>query len=68
MYVLLGEKLNIITHRKTMKKTYMKPELSVVRVESQSMLADSVNVYDDAPVDGSQAITKEDNGWDIWGD
>ncbi len=49
-----------------MKKEYIKPQTEVASVEVQQMLAESLPISDD-PVNGSEALTKE-NSWDIWGD
>lgn len=35
--------------------------------QAAQMLAESLNISNET-VDGSNALTKEDNSWDIWGD
>ena len=49
-----------------MKKTYMIPAMQVEEAQATQMLAESLKVSD-TTVDGSQALTKEDQ-WDIWGE
>ena len=41
--------------------------MQVEEAQAAQMLAESLTISD-TTVDGSQALTKEDNGWDIWGD
>jgi hypothetical protein len=48
-----------------MKKTYFVPALKVEEAQAAQMLAESLNISDD-PVDGGDALTKENNSWDIW--
>ena len=36
--------------------------------QADRMLAESLTINSNTTVDGSQALTKEDNAWDIWGD
>ena len=50
-----------------MKKTYLMPAMQVEEAQAAQMLAESL-VLSDTTVDGSNALTKEDNSWDIWGD
>ena len=50
-----------------MKKTYLMPAMQVEEAQAAQMLAESLTISD-TTVDGSQALTKEDNDWDIWGD
>ena len=47
---------------------YIKPSIKVEEAEAAQMLAESLNINTGTTVDGSQALTKEDNGWNIWGD
>lgn len=49
---------------KTMKK-YIIPTMEIRTVQPTSMLAESLNISD-TTVDGGDALTKEDAGWDIW--
>jgi hypothetical protein len=48
-----------------MKKVYLTPALAVSEAQAAQMLAESL-IISDTTVDGSQALTKEDNSWDIW--
>ena len=41
--------------------------MQVEEAQAAQMLAESL-VISDTTVDGSNALTKEDNSWDIWGD
>jgi hypothetical protein len=56
--------LNIIN----MKKTYLIPTLKVEEAEVVNMLAESLAIDSTTTVDGGSALTKEDNGWQIWSD
>ena len=49
-----------------MKKTYLIPSLKVEEAQAIQMLAESLTINTGTSVDGSQALTKEDNSWDIW--
>ena len=49
-----------------MKKTYLIPALKVEETQAAQMLAESLKVNSDKEVDGSAALTKEENSWDIW--
>jgi hypothetical protein len=51
-----------------MKKAYLMPALQVEEAQAAQMLAESLAINNDVTVDGSQALTKEDTAWDIWGD
>ena len=46
---------------------YIKPSMQVESAQAAQMLAESLTISD-TPVDGSQALTKEDDNWDIWND
>ena len=46
---------------------YVKPSLKIEEAQAAQMLAESLTISD-TTVDGSQALTKEDSAWDIWGD
>jgi len=48
-----------------MKKMYISPALSIEEAQAAQMLAESLKLSD-TTVDGSQALTKEDEGWEIW--
>ena len=50
-----------------MKKTYIIPAWQIELAQAAQMLAESLQISD-TPVDGSQALTKEDEAWDIWND
>ena len=50
-----------------MKKRYIVPALRVEEAQVANMLAESLVINGETTVDGSQALTKE-NDWDIWSD
>lgn len=50
-----------------MKKTYSAPALEVSEAQVSTMLAESLPVMNQT-VDGSAALSKEDDAWDIWGE
>ena len=50
-----------------MKKMYLIPAMQVNEAQAAQMLAESLTINSDTTVDGSNALTKEDN-WSIWGD
>lgn len=50
-----------------MKKIYMVPAMQEETAQAAQMLAESLIISDDT-VDGANALTKEDNSWDIWED
>ena len=47
---------------------YIKPTIKIEEAQAAQMLAESLTINSDTTVDGSSALTKEDNGWSIWGD
>ena len=47
---------------------YIKPSIKIEEAQAVQMLAESLNINKGTTVDGSQALTNEDNSWDIWGD
>ena len=49
-----------------MKKLYLKPALQVEEAQVTNMLAESLAINSETTVDGSNALTKEDNSWEIW--
>ena len=51
-----------------MKKTYLIPAMQVEETQAAQMLAESLVINGNKEVDGSQALTKEDAAWDIWGE
>ncbi len=46
---------------------YIKPIIKISEAEAAQMLAESLTISD-STVDGSQALTKENNDWNIWGE
>ena len=46
---------------------YVKPSIKIEEAQAVQMLAESLTINSDTTVDGSNALTKEDN-WSIWGD
>ena len=44
---------------------YIKPLIQVEEAQAAQMLAESL-IISDTTVDGSKALAKEDNSWDIW--
>ena len=48
-------------------KKYIAPAMQTEEAQVFSMLAESLNISD-TTVDGSNALTKEDTSWDIWGE
>lgn len=51
---------------KIMKKTYLIPAIEISEAQAAQMLAESLIISSETTVDGSEALTKEDNGWEIW--
>lgn len=49
-----------------MKKTYLIPAMQEEEAQAAQMLAESLTIDNSTTVDGSSALTKEDNAWDIW--
>ena len=47
---------------------YIKPSIKIDEAQAAQMLAESLAINNDTKVDGGQALTKEDNAWDIWGE
>ena len=47
---------------------YIAPTMKVEEAQVVSMLAESLIIDNDAPVDGGDALTKEDDAWEIWSD
>ena len=45
---------------------YIHPYIKIEEAEAAQMLAESLIIDDNTTVDGSEALTKEDNGWAIW--
>ncbi len=44
---------------------YIAPAIKTEEAQAVHMLAESL-IISDTTVDGSKALTKEDNNWDIW--
>ncbi|MBR6030896.1 MAG: hypothetical protein IKP36_02935 [Bacteroidaceae bacterium] len=49
-----------------MKKTYLNPAMQVEEAQAAQMLAESLAINSNTTVDGGQALTKEDDAWEIW--
>ena len=49
-------------------KKYLAPEMQVEEAQAAQMLAESLAINSTVTVDGSNALTKEDAAWDIWGE
>lgn len=49
-----------------MNKKYIVPALQTEEAQAAQMLAESLAINNDTTVDGSAALTKEDNSWNIW--
>ena len=49
-------------------KKYICPALQVEEAQAAQMLAESLAINSEVTVDGSNALTKEDAAWDIWGE
>ena len=45
---------------------YFKPTVKLSEAQAAQMLAESLSVVSDKTVDGSQALTRENEAWDIW--
>ena len=45
---------------------YIKPSMQIEETQAAQMLAESLKVNSEKEVDGSAALTKEENSWDIW--
>ena len=50
-----------------MKKMYVCPTTGIEEAQAAKMLAESLPIVNE-DVDGANALTKEDNAWDIWGE
>ena len=48
-----------------MKRMYISPAIEKNEAQAAQMLAESLSISN-TPVDGSNALTKEDDDWDIW--
>ena len=47
---------------------YIKPSIKIEEAQAVQMLAESLSINSGTTVDGSNALTKEEVTWDIWGD
>ena len=47
---------------------YIAPSMKIEEAQAAQMLAESLTINSNTTVDGSNALTKEDNAWDIWGE
>lgn len=47
---------------------YIKPSIEINEAQAAQMLAESLPINGDTTVDGGDALTKEENSWDIWGE
>lgn len=47
---------------------YIKPLLKTEEAQPVQMLAESLTINDDTTVDGGDALTKENDAWEIWSD
>ena len=45
---------------------YIKPIIQIEEAQAAQMLAESLAINSGTTVDGGDALTKEDNSWDIW--
>ena len=45
---------------------YIKPTIKLNEAQVARMLAESLAINNNTSVDGGNALTKEDNAWDIW--
>jgi hypothetical protein len=45
---------------------YIRPSIKIEEAQAAQMLAESLAINNDTKVDGGDALTKEDNAWDIW--
>ena len=49
-----------------MKKMYIEPSMMAVEVIATQMMAQSLIIDGETTVRGKDALTKEDDYWDIW--
>ena len=47
---------------------YIAPAMKIEEAQIVSMLAESLIINSEKPVDGADALTKEQYAWDIWSD
>ena len=60
MYILYN-----VTPKQNQTMKYLAPSMKVEEAQAAQMLAESL-IISDTTVDGSQALGKEDNSWNIW--
>lgn len=51
-----------------MVNNYLAPAIQVNEAQAAQMLAESLKINTGTTVNGSQALTKESESWDIWGE
>ena len=49
-------------------KTYIAPSIQIEEAQASQMLAESLPIISGKTVDGGEALTKEDDNWNIWAD
>jgi len=49
-----------------MKKTYIVPQVEIMDVMAEQMMA--ISLWEEPADPKGEVLTKEDNGWDIWGE
>ena len=49
-------------------KKYFAPAMQVEEAQAAQMLAESLAINSSTTVNGGDALTKENNDWDIWGE
>ena len=49
-------------------KKYFTPAMQVEEAQAAQMLAESLIINSEKPVDGADALVKGNATWDIWGD
>ena len=47
---------------------YVRPTIVQVELQAAAMLAESLYIYNDKNIDGNQALIKEYDDWNIWGE
>ncbi len=66
--ILLFSNSLILDKKDTAMKRYLIPTMQVEEAQAAQMLAESLAINSTVTVDGSNALTKEDAAWDIWGE
>ncbi len=57
----------MVTRKYSNNMKYIKPAVEISEPQVVQMLAESLLISSET-VDGSKALTKEDDAWDIWGE